>query len=201
MDFLMTNPSVKLGDVAIQFGVTQAWLSTVIHSDAFQALLREKQDIAFHSTVLPVREKLMALAHQTLDRMQDMIPMETEVGILSRVAEGVLDRLGYGTKPSVLQINNIQNNHTTVLKGELEEARLLMNQVSSLPLVSLGTIPSDSVEVFIDGERSPIALPRASAEVSRESPTRVGETIESTHFYQTETKVISHSEREAGVEV
>ncbi len=179
----MMYPTIRLQDVASHFGVSGAWLSTVIHSDAFQALLRMKQDVQFHHTVLPLREKMNSIAHQVLDRMVDIIPYETEVSNLNKVAENVLDRLGYGSKTPGVQIN-VQNNHVTTLRSEIEEARQLMNRGNNSIPVSLANIPSDGVEVYIDGQRSPISLPR-------EAGTRVGEDNTSTDFYQESTTVLS----------
>ena len=194
LDHLMAYPTMKLGDVAAQFGVSQPWLSTVIHSDAFQALLRDKQGIAFHHTVLPLREKMMAVAHQAFERIVDMLPMETEVKNLSSVAEGVLDRLGYGTKASVIVNNTHNTTHTTqvnVLRSELEEAQKLLSK-SQNP--QIGSIPSTAIGVSFDGQPSPIALPRTSNEVLREDAPRVGPALPATRFYSPESQAFTEGE-------
>lgn len=149
MDYLMANPAVRLGDVAKHFGISQPWLSTIIHSDAFQTLLKEKQNIAFHHTVLPVREKLTTIAHMALDRMAETLPMETELRTIKDVTADVLDRIGFGSKspaqaPASGQTVNVSVN---VLRSELEDARSLLNKASGA-----------RVEVQIDGLRTPIGI-------------------------------------------
>jgi hypothetical protein len=145
LDFLIANPTVSLGDVATKFGVTQPWLSCIIHSDAFQTKLREKQDVMFHHTVLPLREKMTVVAHMALDKVAQLMPLETELKTVQSVADSVLDRLGFGAKAPAVQINNTQNVQVNTLASELEEARKL-----------IGKAPKPQLQVVIDGS---IALP------------------------------------------
>lgn len=126
MDYLMANPTTRLGDVARHFGVTQPWLSQIIHSDIFQASLREKQDVAFHHTVLSVREKIEHVAHMALDRLAETLPLESDTRTLNTVAENVLDRLGFGTKQ--ISPSTTQNTTINVLSVELQEARALLGK-------------------------------------------------------------------------
>jgi hypothetical protein len=151
MDFLMANPQTKLGDVATHFGVTGPWLSCIIHSDIFQSRLKEKTDIAFHHTVLPVREKMNLVAHLALDKLAELLPKETEMRVVNAVAENTLSRLGFGTQGPAMQVNNTQITQVNVLRSELEEARAL-----------LGKAERPALEVLIDGERSGVALPLRS---------------------------------------
>jgi len=146
MDHLMAHPCVKLGDVAIKFGVTAGWLSQIIHSDAFQALLKEKQGVAFHHTVLPLREKMVAVANIALDRLMDQVPFETETKAMKDVADSMLEKLGFGSKQGGTVIND-NSTHVTVLRAEVEEARKL-----------LGKAERPQPGVIIDGERAPIAI-------------------------------------------
>jgi hypothetical protein len=153
MHFLMANPTVKLGDVADHFGMTQAWLSSVIHSDAFQAKLKENTNIAFHTTVLPIREKMTLLAHQALDQVMDRLPMETDVKTISGVASDVLDRLGFGTKSSAIAPQGTQVNvQVNVLRSELEEARAMLGK----PQVNLleGAMNGIRAALPVSGENS-----------------------------------------------
>lgn len=184
MDYLMSNPSVKLGDAAKFFGVTGPWLSTIIHSDAFQELLKAKQDMAFHSTVLPMREKMLAVAHQALDKLADMLPMETEVRTVNDVTEGMLDRLGFGAKP--INGNNLtinQQNNFVVPNANAAEIAAAREMLQARKGPALG--------VQIDGHVSPISLPREGAAL-------VGEVMPRAHIPFTPGE---NRERESGIEV
>lgn len=159
MDFLMSNPCIALKEVADRFGVTQPWLSCIIHSDAFQTKLREKQDVMFHHTVLPLREKMTVVAHMALDKVVQQLPLETDLKTIQNTADSVLDRLGFGAKAPAVQINNTQNVQVNTLREELENARAL-----------IGKAPRPQLQVVIDGS---IALP-----ISEASETSMGEDSE-----------------------
>lgn len=166
MDFMMANPTVHLGDVAKNFGYTQAWLSQIIHSDAFQAMLKEKQHIAFHHTVMPIREKMTELAHMALDKTLQLLPQEVDVRTAQDIAEGMLDRLGFGAKPiagapggNVYNFN--QQNNMVVPNTNAAEIAAAREMLASR---------TSALGVQVDGVSIPLALPRASI-------TEMGETI------------------------
>jgi hypothetical protein len=131
MDYMLANPGVSLGEVAAHFKYSQPWLSCIIHSDAFQSLMREKQGVIFHTTVLPIREKLHAVGHQVLDRLAERIPLENDVAVLARTSEGVLDRLGFGSKTggNTYILNQTNNTQVNTLRSELDNARALLGKV------------------------------------------------------------------------
>lgn len=150
MDLMIQNPMMKLGEIAQHFKMTQAWMSCVIHSDIFQAMLAEKMGVVFNETVLPIKEKLAVVANIALDKMINTLPAETDLRVLNTVAESTLDRLGFGApKAPAVQINNTENNvQVNVLRSELEEARKL-----------LGKAERPAIEVITDGVALPISLP------------------------------------------
>lgn len=97
--FLIANPHMKKGDVARHFQVTPAWLSTIIHSDIFQAKLAERQDEFFSATTVPIKEKLENLADMAIDRLTETIETETDPHNIREAARLALDRIGHGTTP------------------------------------------------------------------------------------------------------
>lgn len=152
MDFMMANPTMHLADVAKNFGYTQPWLSQIIHSDAFQAMLAEKQGVAFHHTIMPIRDKMINTAHIALDKVQKMLEGEVDLRTANDVAEGMLDRLGYGSKPAgpgTLNVNIQQNNMVVPNSNAAEIARAREALLAARP--ALG--------VTVDGT---VTLPRAS---------------------------------------
>ena len=61
LNFLLANPTLQMGEVAVHFGVSFPWLSTIVHSHAFQDQLKRRQDQVFESAILgTVEEKLGA---------------------------------------------------------------------------------------------------------------------------------------------
>jgi hypothetical protein len=97
MEFLILNPTMPQRQVAQHFGVTQAWLSTIIHSSAFQLQLKERQDQLFGTNVVPLHEKMMSLAHLAVDRLSDRVEVTDSGEEVQKIAELALKNLGYGS--------------------------------------------------------------------------------------------------------
>lgn len=122
-DFLVANPQMKKSEIAAKFGVTPAWLSVIIHSDAFQALLRQKQNEAFSFLIAPIADKLNHIAHQALDRLSESVAV-MERGELFEAARFSIDRINYEGKPADKSSGNVINvNVHTASAALLEQAR------------------------------------------------------------------------------
>lgn len=147
LNFILMNPTAKYSEVAGHFNVTPAWLSTIVHSHAFQDQLRRRQDEFFDAAVVKdLGEKVQAAAHMTLDEYMEKVPTLSPDQLISS-SDKLLGRLGFGTKSNgktvingnVTQNNNVQNNH--VSREVLEEARsrigeIKVGETDSLPAVS-----------------------------------------------------------------
>jgi hypothetical protein len=124
LNFLLSNPLLKMGEVAAHFGVTFPWLSTIVHSHAFQDQLKKRQDQVFDSAVLAtIDDKIGAAAQVTLDAYLEKVPTLTADQLIS-ANDKLLNKLGYGSRGNGahIQINgDVQVNH--VSKDILEEAR------------------------------------------------------------------------------
>lgn len=96
LDYLIANPTQKRSEVALAFGVTAPWLSTIIHSDIFQEKLAARQDEFFSIAVTPIHEKINALADIALDRLIDSTLVDERSDSLRDTLKLTLDSLGYG---------------------------------------------------------------------------------------------------------
>lgn len=127
MNFLLENPTCSLGEVAGYFQISQSWLSCIIHSDAFQAKLRERQDTVFHHTVVAtIKDKAALVAHAALDKLADQLTMGvvTDPKQLTETADKILGRLGYGSNSGNQGVTvNVNNQSLHVDRTLLEEAR------------------------------------------------------------------------------
>lgn len=100
LDYMVANPKVKKGDVAKEFGVTGTWLSIVINSNAFQEMLRQRQNEFFGEVVVPIREKMLGIVDATLDRLAGKVElMETREAL--ETADTLLHRLGFAPNTKV----------------------------------------------------------------------------------------------------
>lgn len=137
MDYMLSNPMMKLGEVARVFDVSQPWLSCIIHSDAFQIQLSEKKSGVFNATVLPLREKLNGVAHLAVEKLGDVLENASVVNdkqFIADTTDSILKNLGYSPKsvpPSIA--GNVQNQNVFVVDREaLAAAR---DKMRGLPIV------------------------------------------------------------------
>lgn len=143
MDHILAHPTSSLGDIATEFGVTQAWLSTVYHSDLFQHVLNtRRQDITqdFDRTTVA---KLRRIADKGLDNLSDALsdeetPLAMQQSITEMALKG-LGVLGQKAQPAAVVINNTQNNTTVHSKADLssmiEQARARILNKKAQPIL------------------------------------------------------------------
>jgi len=116
LTWCISNPHRKLGDAAHELSYTRAYVSAVVHSDAFQAAyqqLCEEQGVQAVFVGASVRDKLQGLAHRSLDeistRLEANVLESKEVlsaAKLSLTALGYINPKGYSVETNVQ--NNIQ---------------------------------------------------------------------------------------------
>jgi hypothetical protein len=135
MDYIQANPGCKLEDVAAACGgYSIGWISQIVNSDAFQAMLKERQVEVFGELKMTIKDRVVGLAHLSLKRLEEKIPVEQDVDKVANVADLALKALGFGPKgpntPGAPGVGNQQNNFFigTVDKETLEHARSLMPQ-------------------------------------------------------------------------
>ncbi len=167
LNHILANPTQKLGEVAGEFEVTQAWLSTIIWSHAFQNQLAMRQNELFDTAVLQdLGSKLNAAAHMTLDEYMEKVPNLTADQLISG-SDKILGRLGFGSRaPSGTTIQGDVNQtvvHNHVSKEILDEARSRIGthkvgQADSAPALphsdSKNGVEIEGVLVREKGERS-----------------------------------------------
>lgn len=138
LDFLVANPTLKRSEVAGYFGVTVPWLSTIIHSCAFQDLLKQRQDLIFDVAVVqPIRDKLMGAANMAAEKLMEALTYETDTKTLNTVLDTTLANLGYGQKTVGIPVNQ-QNNFTlNITKEDLAGAREMIGRVKQAEVPSL----------------------------------------------------------------
>lgn len=150
MNWLILNPERNLRQCADELGYTQSWLSTLIHSDIFQAKLKERQDIVFSVVAADVPEKLRGLASIVTDQMAEMLEKNTDKNFTLDSFDKIMHRAGYapasarnpGGNPAV-QVNNT----FVVSREELAQARASMQTVVQEPEV----LPPPPVTELVQG--------------------------------------------------
>lgn len=109
MNWMVLNPDKSLRECALTFGITQPWLSTLIHSDAFQKQLREKQQTVQSRIAASITGKLQTLADLALDRMQDVIANTEDPKLIKETVDMALHRMGFAPASARLPAGSPQN--------------------------------------------------------------------------------------------
>lgn len=122
LQFMIANPTLKMSQVAASFGVTPAWLSTIVHSDAFQNQLARRHDELFDVAVVQeLGDKVTAAAHLTIDEYLEKVPTLSADQLITST-DKLLGRLGYGSKNG--------NGSTVFNVGEGANIQVNQHQVS-----------------------------------------------------------------------
>lgn len=133
VDYFIANPSAKQVDVAKHFGVTQAWLSTLVNTDAFRGYAAER--LAKHQEKISQQVAVLAseVATKALGVVNDKLDMPDAVSIgeAAGAAKLALAALGIGAVGGGKGVVNNNTNltviaaHPEALAAAREKARQL----------------------------------------------------------------------------
>lgn len=117
IDDILTHPDTSLADTARRLGRSASTISLVARSDFFRARWHQRREKFNEDLSFRLQTKMAAVAEKSLDttlavlkKKGDNIPLP----VLTELNSSILDRLGYGVRPSAsptlaVQINNSQN--------------------------------------------------------------------------------------------
>lgn len=111
IDTMLGCPGISQGELAKHFGFTEAWVSRVLCSDAFQARLAErKTELIDPSIIASIEERFRGVTMQSLDIIAQKLEA-TQSADLALQALGITSKaLGYGARvqqaPQVSNTNN-----------------------------------------------------------------------------------------------
>lgn len=134
MNWLVLNPDRSLRECADHFGVTQPWLSTVIHSDVFQAEFQQKLQNIHVRCAESIPEKLRAVADIALEKLADKVAQSEDPEFILDAADKALHRMGYAPASARngygagqgVQVN--QQNVFMLSQDDLDAARNVMRR-------------------------------------------------------------------------
>lgn len=128
MNWLLAHPNKSMRQCADEFGYTQSWVSTIVHSNLFQARLKEKQDAMFGMLATGLTEKLQAGADIGVEKLVEKLETSEDPRFILSTTTLFLDKLGFGSATRVAgagQVNNgpVQNNFYVASPADLAAAR------------------------------------------------------------------------------
>lgn len=111
IDMMIGCPGIAQGELAQHFGFTQAWISRVLCSDAFQARLAErKTELVDPELIASIEERFKGVTMQSLDIIAEKLEA-TKSADLALQALGITSKaLGFGARvqqaPQQTNVNN-----------------------------------------------------------------------------------------------
>lgn len=125
IDILLANPAIRQKELATMFGFSEAWVSTVICSDAFQARLAvRRSDLVGHTLLLNFNERMRRMAFKSLERIETELEKQAacDINVAMDALKVAAKGFGFGGGPQV-QVNTQQNNQYVVqLPGKAASA-------------------------------------------------------------------------------
>jgi len=141
LNHLICYPRATGTELALAFGRTPAWISTIINSQIFQAKLAERQDEVFADAVIDVRAKLEGVANAAVEKLGTCVHNSQDPKYILDVADKALHRLGYAPSrnaPSSGQVTNQQVNvYGQVDAATVANARALIGRRPTPPVLEL----------------------------------------------------------------
>lgn len=136
INWMIENPHRNLRDAAAYFDYTQAWLSSIIHSDLFQAKLAERQNAVFALVAQGIPAKLAAATDIALGKLTEKLEDTEDAKFLLDSADKLLHRMGYAPASARNPAGAsgapalTQNNTFIIGTGDLAAARQLQRDMA-----------------------------------------------------------------------
>ena len=136
--WLLVNPDKSLRECADHFGYTQSWLSSIIHSDLFQAELASRQQGIAAKVADSIPEKLRRAGDIAVEKLTSALEQTEYPEFILDAADKILHRMGYAPQSSRNPAGSPgtlnQQNNFYLSAGDIAEARALIGQdFSSAP--------------------------------------------------------------------
>ena len=98
IDFILLNPAISQGEIAIRYGYTESWVSQVMSSDAFRAALAaRREEFVDPVLVATLEERFRALTNRSLDRLMEKLNApQVSDGVVLKAVELGAKAMGIG---------------------------------------------------------------------------------------------------------
>lgn len=123
IDVIIAEPAIKQKELAERFGMTQAWISRVIGSDAFQARLAARKEKVIDPVLTHnMEERLRGLAIQSLEIVQEKLEATGSADMAMKALDLSTKALGFGARERNGGAQ-VQNNFVIALPGKAASAQ------------------------------------------------------------------------------
>lgn len=121
IDLIIVNPSITQRELAKHFGYTEAWISRIHCSDAFQARLAERRtEVVDPILAATNKDRLEGVVAQSLDILAEKLEQTRNPDLATKVLDIASKAAGYGARQTNLAVqqqfvvhlpNKIQDPH------------------------------------------------------------------------------------------
>lgn len=119
IDLILLKPAISHAELATHFGYTQAWVSRIFCSDAFQArMAMRKADLVDPVITGGVKERIEGLAMQSLEIISKKLEATQNPDMAMKAFELSTKAAGYGARQSNVAV---QNNFVVALPPKVED--------------------------------------------------------------------------------
>lgn len=152
-DLILVNPAISQNELALYFGYTPSWISTILCSDSFQAYLAEQREKLVDPLLrASIEENMKGLVMRSIEVLQHKLnkPLhQIPDNLALRTLELSAKAAGYGAK-SELPPPAPQGNRLTILAHNL----MLLNPNKGIPNVQDQTQALEHQAETQDGQAS-----------------------------------------------
>lgn len=151
IDFMLSNPHMKQGEIAAHIGCTQPWLSQIINSDAFQARYAKRRHALNQEQERQISAKIYDMANKASDRVIQELDRgeECDAGFALDAATRALRSIGFGAPVGRPPNVAVQEAQTEAAEGVgAETLRLAREAIQKQSIVM--TRITERVEVSSD---------------------------------------------------
>lgn len=114
IDLILAVPGISQGEIAKQFGHTQAWVSRIFCSDAFQARLAERKTELLDPTIIAsLEERMRGVTMQSLDILAAKLEATQSAEMALQTLGVTTKALGFGARVTGPQ--SVQNNFVVMV--------------------------------------------------------------------------------------
>lgn len=122
IDMILAHPEFSQGQLAHEFGYTQAWLSQIMASDAFKARLAERKEAMVDPVLrLQVEERFKGIVERSVEILMEKLSVpasQVPDQLALRALEISSRAAGFGARQQVAVQVNVEN-HLEELGGRL----------------------------------------------------------------------------------
>lgn len=119
-DMILANPRISQRELAAHFGYTESWISIVINSDAFQAMLADrKSEVVDPLLRRDVEEAIKGLVSKSVEILRDKLASpNSNTDLALEVFKSATKAAGYGARTGSTTVNvNAPGSLVNLLSG------------------------------------------------------------------------------------